>query len=176
MNRTEKQTVIDDLKSQLTGAAVVVVAHNNGLTVADASEIRRQMRAGGARYRVTKNTLARLAFADTRFQGLTGMLKGPTALATSSDPVGAAKVAVDFARKNEKFVILGGALGEKTLDAAGIEGLAKLPSLDELCARLVGLLQAPATRLARLAAAPAGQLARVVGAYAAKDAAPKGAD
>lgn len=173
MDRTEKQRVIDDLKTQLSAAAVVVVAHNLGLTVADSSEIRRQMRARGARLRVAKNTLARLAVADTPFQGLAGLLKGPTALAYSKDPVGAAKVAVEFAKKNDKFVILGGALGAETLDARGVENLAKLPSLDELRGRLLGLLATPATRLAVVLAAPAAQLARLFGAYAAKEGASK---
>lgn len=168
MDRTDKERVVDDLRAALRDATIVVVAHNNGLTVAASSELRRQMRASGANFRVAKNTLARRAVADTPFQGLAYLLKGPTGLAFSKDPVAAAKVAVDFAKKNEKFVVLGAGLGAQTLNAAGVENLAKLPSLDELRGKLVGLLQAPATRVAGVLAAPAGQLARVFGAYGKK--------
>lgn len=168
LDRTEKGQVIDDLKAQLGAATIVVVAHNKGMTVADSSELRRQMRAGGASFRVAKNTLARRAVADTPFKGLADLFKGPTTLAYSKDPVAAAKVAVDYAKKNEKFVILGAALGAQNLDAAGVENLSKLPSLDELRAKIVGLVQAPATRVAGVLAAPAGQLARVFGAYGKK--------
>lgn len=176
MDRASKEQVVDDLKTRLSGATVVVVAHNKGLTVADSSELRRQMRASGAGFRVAKNTLARRAVADTAYKGLATLFKGPTTLAYAKDPVGVAKVAVDFAKKNDKFVILGGGFGERTLDAAGVESLSKLPSLDELRGMIVGLLQAPATRLAVVLAAPGGQLARVFAAYGksgdeAKDAA-----
>jgi len=162
-----KEQVVGDLRARLSEAAVVVVAHNLGLTVAASSELRRRMREGGASFRVAKNTLARRAVADTPYSGLADMLKGPTALAYSRDPVAAAKVAVEFAKKNEKFVILGGGLGERTLDATGVEQLSKLPSIEELRGRIVGLIVAPATRLAGVLAAPAGQLARVFAAYGA---------
>ena len=147
---------------------MVVVTRNSGLTVAEVSDLRRRMRAAGASYKVAKNRLATLALDGTRFDGIKPMLKGPTALAWSSDPVAVAKAAIEFARTNEKLVIVGGALGTQTLDAAGVQALAELPSLDTLRATLVGLLQTPATRLAGVLQAPAGQLARVLGAYAKK--------
>lgn len=162
-----KEQVVGDLRARLSEAAVVVVAHNLGLTVAASSELRRRMREGGASFRVAKNTLARRAVAETTYSGLADLLKGPTALAYSRDPVAAAKVAVDFAKKNEKFVILGGCLGARTLDATGVELLSKLPSIDELRGKIVGLIVAPATRLAGVLAAPGGQLARVFAAYGA---------
>jgi large subunit ribosomal protein L10 len=168
-----KEQVIDDLKAKLSKATVVVVAHNLGLSVADSSELRRRMRASGASFRVAKNTLARRAVADTPYSGLAAMLKGPTALAFSQDPVAAAKVAVDFAKKNEKFVILGGSLGATALSAAGVEQLSKLPSIEELRGKIVGLIVAPATRIAGVLAQPGARLARVFAAYgsSAKDAA-----
>jgi large subunit ribosomal protein L10 len=127
------------------------------------------MRAAGATYKVTKNRLTTLALDGTRFDGIKPMLTGPTALAWSADPVAVAKTAVEFARTNEKFVLIGGALGAQTLDADGIKALAELPSLDELRARLVGMIKTPATRVAGILQAPAGQLARVFGAFAKKD-------
>jgi large subunit ribosomal protein L10 len=127
------------------------------------------MRAAGATFKVAKNRLAHLAVDGTRFEDLKPMLKGPTALAWSKDPVAAAKVAVEFAKTNEKFVVIGGALGTQALDASGIKALAELPSLDTLRAKLVGMIQTPATRIAGVIQAPAGNLARVFGAYARKD-------
>jgi large subunit ribosomal protein L10 len=130
------------------------------------------MRAAGATYRVAKNRLAGLALEGTRFDGIAPMLKGPTALAWSKDPVAVAKVAVEFARINDKFTVLGGALGTQTLDAAGVKALSELPSLDALRAKLLGLLAAPATRIAGVLQAPGGQLARVLAAYAKRDETP----
>jgi large subunit ribosomal protein L10 len=127
------------------------------------------MRAEGVTFKVAKNRLANLALDGTRFGGIKSMLKGPTALAWSKDPVAAAKVAVEFAKTNEKFVVIGGALGTQALDASGIKALAELPSLDTLRARLVGMIQTPATRIAGVVQAPAGNLARVFGAYARRD-------
>jgi large subunit ribosomal protein L10 len=124
------------------------------------------MRAAGANYRVAKNRLTTIALDGTRFDGIKPLLKGPTALAWSHDPVAVAKAAVEFAKTNEKFVLVGGALGTQTLDASGVKALAELPSLDALRAKLLGLLAAPATRIAGVLQAPAGQLARVFGAYA----------
>ena len=148
---------------------MVVVALNNGLTVSEVTDLRRKMRAAGVTFKVAKNRLASLALEGTRFGGLAPMLKGPTALAWSVDPVAAAKVAVEFAKTNEKFVLIGGALGAQTLDVSGLKALAELPSLDALRAGLVGMIQTPATRIAGVLQAPAGQLARVFGAYANKD-------
>jgi large subunit ribosomal protein L10 len=148
---------------------MVVVTRNDGLTVAEVTDLRRRMRAEGVTFKVAKNRLANLALDGTRFDGIKPMLKGPTALAWSKDPVAAAKVAVEFAKTNEKFVVIGGALGTQALDASGIKALAELPSLETLRARLVGMIQTPATRIAGVIQAPAGNLARVFGAYARKD-------
>jgi large subunit ribosomal protein L10 len=141
------------------------------MTVADVSELRRKMRAAGASYKVAKNRLATRALEGTRFQGISPLLKGPTALAWSTDPVAVAKTAVEFAKTNDKFVVLGGALGTQTLNADGVKALAELPSLETLRAQLVGLIQTPATRIAGVLQAPGGQVARVLAAYAKKDAA-----
>jgi large subunit ribosomal protein L10 len=151
---------------------MVVVTRPNGLTVAEVTDLRRRMRAAGATYKVAKNRLAGLALEGTRFDGIAPMLKGPTALAWSKDPVAVAKVAVEFARINDKFTVLGGALGTQTLDAAGVKALSELPSLDALRAKLLGLLAAPATRIAGVLQAPGGQLARVLAAYAKRDETP----
>jgi large subunit ribosomal protein L10 len=148
---------------------MVVVTQNKGLTVAEVTDLRRRMRAAGVTFKVAKNRLANLALDGTRFDGIKPLLKGPTALAWSTDPVAAAKTAVEFAKTNEKFVIVGGALGAQTLSADGVKALAELPSLDTLRAGLVGMIQTPGTRIAGVLQAPAGQLARVFGAYAKKD-------
>jgi len=134
-------------------------------------DLRRRMKANGATYKVAKNRLAMRALDGTRFQGISPLLKGPTALAWSSDPVAVAKTAVEFAKGNDKFVILGGALGNQTLDANGIKALAELPSLETLRASLLGMIQTPASRIASVLQAPGGQLARVFKAYADRDAA-----
>lgn len=171
MNREEKAQQIDALNQTLAATSLVVVTRQSGLTVAEVSDLRRKMRAGGASYKVTKNRLARLALKGTKFEGIDPLFVGPTAVAVSKDPVAAAKVAVDFAKENEKLTIVGGALGEKLLDAEGVKALASLPSLDQLRAKLLGLLQAPATKIAGVLAAPAGQLARVLKAHSEKGAA-----
>jgi large subunit ribosomal protein L10 len=169
VDRTEKREFVSSLASVFAETSMVVVTHNKGLTVAEVSDLRRKMHAGGSTYKVAKNRLAVLALEGTPFDGIKPMLKGPTALAWSMDPVAVAKTAIDFAKTNEKFVILGGALGTRTLSADGIKALAELPSLDTLRAGIVGMLQTPATRLAVVLAAPAAQIARVLGAYAKKD-------
>ncbi len=169
MDRTEKREFVTSLGQVFAETSMVVVAQNKGLTVAEVSDLRRKMRASGSTYKVAKNRLAVLALEGTRFDGIKPMLKGPTALAWSQDPVAVAKTAVDYAKANDKFVVVGGALGAQMLDADGIKALADLPSLDALRARLVGMIQTPATRIAGILAAPAGQLARVLGAYARKD-------
>lgn len=171
MNCEEKAKQIDALNQTLAATSLVVVTRQSGLTVAEVSDLRRKMRAGGASYKVTKNRLARLALKGTKFEGIDPLFVGPTAVAVSKDPVAAAKVAVDFAKENEKLTIVGGALGEKLLDAEGVKALASLPSLDQLRAKLLGLLQAPATKIAGVLAAPAGQLARVLKAHSEKGAA-----
>ncbi len=169
MDRTEKRAFVAELNQALTATSMIVVTRNGGLTVAEATDLRRKMRAAGATYKVTKNRLTTLAVEGTRFDGIRPMLTGPTALAWSMDPVAVAKTAVEFAKTNEKFVLVGGALGAQTLNADGVKALAELPSLDELRARLVGMISTPATRIAGVLQAPAGQLARVFGAFAKKD-------
>ncbi|MBM3535067.1 MAG: 50S ribosomal protein L10 [Alphaproteobacteria bacterium] len=171
MNREEKAKQIDALNRALAATSLVVVTRQSGLTVAEVSDLRRKMRAGGASYKVTKNRLARRALKGTKFEGIDPLFVGPTAVAVSKDPVAAAKVAVDYAKENEKLTIVGGALGEKLLDAEGVKALASLPSLDQLRAKILGLLQAPATKIAGVLAAPAGQLARVLKAHSEKGAA-----
>jgi large subunit ribosomal protein L10 len=148
-----------------------VVAHYSGLTVAQMQTLRQQMKQAGARVKVAKNRLAKIALKDTAAVVISDLLKGPTVLAYSGDPVAAPKVAVDFAKANEQLVILGGVMGKTALDLNGVKALAALPSLDELRAKIVGLIQAPATKLAQLATAPAAKVARVVQAYASKGAA-----
>ena len=169
MDRTEKREFVAGLKLALADTSMIVVTRNAGLTVAEVTNLRRQMRAAGASYKVAKNRLATLALDGTRFEGIKPMLTGPTALAWSTDPVAVAKTAVDFAKTNEKLVLIGGALGTQTLDADGIRALAELPSLDVLRARLLGMISTPATRIAGILQAPGAQLARVLAAYATKD-------
>ena len=169
MDRTEKREFVASLAAVFAETSLVVVTRNNGLTVAEVTDLRRRMRANGVTFKVAKNRLANLALEGTRFDGIGPMLTGPTALAWSTDPVAAAKTAVEFAKTNEKFVVIGGALGTQTLNADGIKALAELPSLDALRAGLLGMINTPATRIAGVLQAPAGQLARVFGAYAKKD-------
>ena len=169
MDRTEKREFVASLATVFAETSFVLVAQNKGLTVADVSELRRRMRAAGASYKVAKNRLATLALEGTRFDGVKPLLKGPTALAWSTDPVAVAKTAVEFAKTNDKFVVLGGALGTQTLNAEGVKALAELPSLETLRAQLLGLIQTPATRIAGILQAPGGQVARVLSAYAKKD-------
>jgi large subunit ribosomal protein L10 len=168
MNRTEKQDLISGLSSELAGMETVVIAHYKGLNVADITELRRAMRAKGGVMKVAKNTLVKLALKGTPYESLSEHFVGQTAIFYATDPVVPAKVVADFANDNNNLVILGGAMGASVLDVEGVKALAKMPSLDELRGKLVGLLQAPATKLATILQTPAGQLARVFGAYAAK--------
>jgi large subunit ribosomal protein L10 len=165
VDRTEKREFVASLAAVFADTSMVVVTRNQGLTVAEVTDLRRRMRAAGATFKVAKNRLATRALDGTRFDGIKPLLKGPTALAWSADPVAVAKTAVEFAKTNERFVVVGGALGAQTLDADGIKALAELPSLDALRAKLAGLIATPATRIAGVLQAPAGQLARVFGAY-----------
>jgi len=171
MDRSQKAEAVAQLNATFKEVGVVVVTRNLGLSVAQATELRTKMREAGASYKVAKNRLAKLALADTDYEAIGDYLSGPTALATSVDPVAAAKAVVDFAKTTDRIEIVGGSMGPQLLDEAGVKALASMPSLDELRAKLVGLVQAPATKLAQLATAPAAKLARVVGAYAAKEAA-----
>jgi large subunit ribosomal protein L10 len=171
VDKAEKKEAVAALHDVFSKTSVVVVAHYSGLTVAQMQRLRKQMRQAGAHVQVAKNRLAQIALEGTDVASIGPLLKGPTLIAHSSDPVAAAKAAVAFAKDHDKFVLLGGAMGRTALDVAGVKSLATLPSLDELRAKLLGLIAAPATKLAQIANAPAAKLARVVGAYAAKDAA-----
>ena len=166
VDRAEKKAAIATLNGVFKASNVVVVAHYSGLTVAQMQNLRKQMKQAGAAVKVAKNRLAKIALEGTDVASISGLMKGPTLIAYSSDPVAAPKVAVDFAKVNEKLVILGGAMGATALNVDGVKALATLPSLDELRAKLVGLIQAPATKVAQLVNAPAAKLARVFGAYA----------
>jgi large subunit ribosomal protein L10 len=166
VERGQKQRLIETLRQDLGDTVCVVVTHQSAMTVAEATQLRRQMRSAGARFRVTKNRLAKRALDGTPFEGLSPLFAGPTAIAFSRDPVAAAKVVVEYANRNDKLTIIGGGLAGEVLDAAGVKELASLPSLDELRGKLIGLLVAPAARIAAVLQAPAGQLARVLAAYA----------
>ncbi|MCJ8141428.1 50S ribosomal protein L10 [Ancylobacter sp. A5.8] len=166
MDRAQKEELVTSLSEVFQNTSVVVVAHYSGLTVAQLQTLRRQMKANGATVKVAKNRLAKIALEGSDVAHVGTLLKGPTIIAYSSDPVAAPKVAVDFAKANDKFVILGGAFGKTALNVDGVKALATMPSLDELRAKLVGLIQAPATKIAQLSTAPAAKLARVFGAYA----------
>ena len=162
MNRQEKAELIETLQTTLNGSTTVVVAHQVGMTVAESSDLRAKMREAGAGFKVTKNRIAKLALNDTPHTALESLFTGPTAIGTSTDPVAAAKVLVEYAKGNDKLTIVGGSMDGKALDKAGVEALAKLPSLDELRGKLVGILQAPAAKIARVTQAPAGKVARVI--------------
>jgi large subunit ribosomal protein L10 len=149
-------------------AGVVVVAHNTGMVAAQSAEFRRVVKDAGGSVKVAKNKLVQLAIKDTATADISDLLKGPTVLAYSKDPIAAAKAAVAYAKGNDKLVILGGAMGKTVLDAKGVKALAELPSLDELRAKLIGLLNAPATKIARTVKEPGGQLARVIQAKASQ--------
>jgi large subunit ribosomal protein L10 len=168
VDRAAKQESITELSGVFKTSNVVVVAHYSGLSVAQMQTLRQQMRQAGGRVKVAKNRLAKIALKDTDAEIIAPLLKGPTVLAYSGDPVAAPKVAVDFAKANEAFVILGGSMGKTALDLDGVKALASLPSLDELRAKIIGLVQAPATKIAQLTTAPAAKVARVVQAYASK--------
>ena len=169
MNRSEKAEAIAELNQTFKDATLVVITRQSGLTVQEVTDLRRKVRAAGASYKVAKNRLTLRALEGTAFTALGPLFKGPTAIAYSKDPVAAAKVVSAFAKDNEKLTIVGGALGENTLDVAGVQALATLPSLDALRAKILGLLQAPATKVAGVLQAPAGQLARVFSAYGATE-------
>ena len=168
MDRSEKEKLVTTLHETLKKAELVVITQQSGLTVAEVTNLRRQMRQAGAGFKVTKNRLARLALEGTKFEGLKEMFTGPTAIAYSADPIAAAKVAVTYANSNEKLKIVGGAMAGQVLDPSGIKALATLPSLDQLRAKIIGILVTPATRVASVLQAPAAQLARALKAYASK--------
>lgn len=169
MDRAEKREFVTAMNDVFANAGAVVVAHYTGLTVSDMGSLRSQMKEAGGTVKVAKNRLAKLALEGTEAAHISELFQGQTLIAYSEDPVTAPKVAVDYAKKNEKLVILGGAMGATNLDVDAVKALASLPSLDELRAKLVGMINTPATRIAQVVNAPAGQLARVVGAYSQKD-------
>lgn len=168
MNRDDKQQFVAEMREVFETAEGVIVTQYKGLTVAQITALRAQMRAAGAGFKVTKNRLTRIALEGTKFAALADHFTGPTAIAFSADPAAAAKVASNFAKTNDKLVVIGGAIGELVLNEQGVKALAELPSLDELRAKLVGMIQTPAQRLATLTSAPASQIARVLSAYADK--------
>lgn len=167
MDRSQKADLVAELKNVFADTGVVVVTRNLGLSVSQSSDLRTKMRDAGAQFKVAKNRLAKIALEGSKYSPIGEFLTGPTALATSSDPVAAAKIAVEFAKTNDKLEIVGGAMGDTLLDVNGIKALASLPSLDALRGTLVGLIQAPATKIARTVMEPGGQLARIFAAKAA---------
>jgi len=171
VDRAEKAEVVSSLQQAFASSGAIVVAHYAGLSVAEMENLRRQMKAAGGQVKVAKNRLAKLALKDTDVADFSGILTGPTVIAYSEDPVTAPRVAKKFADTNNKFVILGGAMGATELDADSVKALADLPSLDELRAKLAGLLTQPAAKIASVVQAPGGQIARVLAAYADKGAA-----
>ena len=171
MDRAQKQAQIGMLKDVFEQAGAVVVTHNLGLTVAEMTDLRLRLRKEGASFKIVKNTLVQKAIAGGDSEGVSDLFTGPIGIAYANDPVSAAKITSQFAKENDKLQIVGGVMGTVVLDQKGVSSLATLPSLDQLRGKLVGLLQAPATRIAGVLQAPAGAVARVIGAYAAKDAA-----
>jgi large subunit ribosomal protein L10 len=169
VDKAGKKELVSTLNTAFQDTGSIVVAHYSGLTVAQMQRLRREMKKSGATVKVAKNRLVRIALEGTDIASIGPLMKGPTILAYAKDPVAAPKVAIDFAKANDKLVILGGAMGRTALDANGVKALATMPSLDELRGKLVGLIVAPATKLAQLANAPAAKLARVFGAYAKRD-------
>lgn len=168
MSRTQKKSEVEALQERFTNDEIVVVTHYSGLTVAEMSQLRGKLREEGASFKVTKNSLAKIALKGTRYEQISNMFTGPTGVASSQDPVAAAKAAYNFAKDNDKLIILGGALGEQLLDKAAVEQLAKLPSLDEIRSKLVGVFQAPMSKLVGVFQAPARDMVGVTKAYAEK--------
>ncbi len=168
MDRAAKQALVTTLHSVFKDTGVLVVAHNTGMVAAQSADFRRKVKEAGGSVKVAKNKLAQLALKDTDAEKLTGLMTGPTILAYSKDPIAAAKAAVTYAKGNDKLVILGGAMGKTILDANGVKALADLPSLDELRAKIIGLLNAPATKIARTVKEPGAKLARVIQAKASQ--------
>ncbi len=166
MDRAAKSALVTSLHDVFKDTGVVVVAHNTGMVAAQSAEFRRRVREAGGTVKVAKNKLVQLALKDTKAEGISDLFKGPTIVAYSKDPIAAARVAVKYAKENEKLVILGAAMGSTVLDAKGVQALADLPSLDELRAKLIGLLNAPATKIARTVKEPGAKLARVIQAKA----------
>jgi large subunit ribosomal protein L10 len=170
VDRAQKRQLVSTLNEEWKGTGVMVIAHYKGMTVAQMTDFRKRMKDAGGSVKVAKNKLAKLALKDTDAAGISDLLKGQTCFAYSEDPVSAAKVSVKYSRENDKLVILGGTMGKTVMDVNAVKALADLPSLDELRAKLIGLLQAPATKIARLLKEPGGQLARILQAKSAQSA------
>ena len=168
MDRSQKAESVASLNATFAEVGVVVITRNLGMTVAQSTALRGKVREAGATYKVAKNSLAKLAANGTAYEGISDLFTGPTAIASSVDPVAAAKAVVEFAKTTDKIEIVGGSLGSVVLNAEGVKALATMPSLDEMRAKLIGLVQAPATKIAQLSTAPAAKLARVFAAYADK--------
>lgn len=168
MEREQKRELVTSLHQVFSDTGVIIVAHNVGMTVAQTTNFRRQVREVGGTVKVAKNRLVKLALKDTPSEGLSSLFIGPTIIAFAEDPVSVPKVAVKFAEQSDRLVLLGGALGSRILDVEGVKALASLPSLDELRGKLIGLIQAPASKVARVISTPGGQIARVINAYAEK--------
>ena len=168
VDRAAKQELVTTLHDVFKDTGVIVVAHYAGMTVAQMTEFRKRMKEAGGTVKVAKNTLAVLALKETNSEGISNLFKGQTCIAYSSDPMVAARIAVKYSRENDKLVILGGAMGSNILDSASVKALADLPSLDELRAKLIGLLNAPATKIARTVKEPGAKLARVIQAKASQ--------
>lgn len=171
MERAEKAELVTSLTEVFKSSGAIVVAHYSGLTVGDMETLRVSMKKAGGQVKVAKNRLAKLALKETEGADISALFTGPTIIAYSEDPVTAPKIAVEFAKKHDKFVVLGGAMGATELDADGVQALATMPSLDELRARIAGMLTQPAARIASVVQAPGGQVARVIAAYSEKGAA-----
>jgi large subunit ribosomal protein L10 len=164
VKRSEKKDFVSNLKNEISNASSIIVAEYSGLTVNESEDLRKQMRENGAKFKVTKNRLTKLAINETQFKDISDLFKGPTAIAYSSDPVAPAKVAVDFEKKLEKFKIVGGGYNGEKIDKDKINFLAKLPSLDELRGKLIGLISAPAQKIVSIAIEPGSQIARLLNA------------
>lgn len=169
MDRAKKEELVEELNGAFANAGLVVVTQQSGLTVAESTDLRRRMRNEDASFRVTKNRLVKLALVGTPYEGIADLFEGPTAIAYSDDPVAAARVAVSFSKENDKLVVVGGAMAESRLDESAVKELAALPSLDELRGKIVGLLNAPATKIAGVLQAPAGQISRLLSARSKQD-------
>ena len=168
MNREQKKEFVDSIKEIIQSNSSLLVIHYQGLTVAEITSLRKNMRDSGAGLKVVKNRLVKLAFEGTSYKEIASLLTGQTALAYSVDQIAAAKGLMNFAKGNEKIQILGGMVDEKTVDANGIKALSRMPSIDELRAKIIGAINAPASKFVSVLQAPAGQLARVVSAYSSK--------
>jgi large subunit ribosomal protein L10 len=165
VNRQEKTALIADIHERLRGSSLAILTEYRGLTVAQLDRLRRELKAVGGRYQVTKNTLTRRAIKDTTFEKLEELLQGPTGLVTTAqDPVAVAKVLVKFAEQNDKLKITGGVLDGTAMPAATVSALAKLPSREVLLAQLLGLINAPASQLLRTIQEPGAQVAGLLGA------------